>query len=322
VKAFHLELSFKNYVVKRLAPREGFNPERCKVSVPLAGVKSFVRLLELQEGRGLVVRAFPRSHEAQARKIYLADDLLEKHDVPAPRLVDYSDDRAHGKTIFLAEQYISGKIIAELELTEALVQRLADLLSTLHGIRLSKWGDIARPKTKGYGAAQLRKVAHRLHNLRRRSLAPLDSKIMRAIRKWFAAWASELDLLEVFDLIHDKLNPGNLVVSDDGNVYLLDFATLQYGFKAKDLAQLYAEVLRDDQQARERFDSHYLMQLREPERDMLRRLYPFYHAYYHLSECAINAKRNYESKMRNMDLQSSFHKKFLHHWRELQEIIL
>jgi thiamine kinase-like enzyme len=322
VKPFDLELSFKNYVVKRLAPREEFNLDHCKLSVPLAGVKTFVRLLELQDGRGFIIRAFPRSKRALAHKLYLADDLLEKHNLAAPRLIDYATDFAHGKIIFLAEQYIAGRIIGEIALTDVLVRRLAELLCSLHSIKLSRWGDIARPKPKGYGAAQLRKIAHRFHGVRRNSLAPPDRKIVRRIRAWFSAWADELNALELFDLIHDKLNPGNLIVSADGKIFLVDFATVQYGFKAKDLAQLYAEVLRDDPQTQQSFESYYLPHQREPDREMFHRLYPFFHAYYHLGECATNAKRDYKSKMRKVELQSSFHKKFLHHWHELQEIVL
>jgi thiamine kinase-like enzyme len=322
MKTFDLDIRFKNYVVKRLAKLEKFDLQDCKLSVPLSGVKSFVRLLELPNGQGLIIRAFPRANRKQAYKLYLADDLLEKHDVPAPRLVDYSYKFANGKFTFIAEQYIEGKIIGESEINEALIQNLAKLLRTLHGIKSNKWGDIANTKPRRYSNAQLKKVKNRLSGIRRHSLSPIDSKILKKVKNWFAEWKTEIESIEIFDLIHDKLNPGNFMVTNDNKVFLLDFATLQYGYKAKDLAQLYAEVLVDSQEYRKIFEAYYFEGMSATEKQTFQRLYPFYHAYYHLSECAINLKRDREYKTRKMDLRASFHKKFIKNWNELQNIVL
>lgn len=319
---FLVDQYIKDYLLKVLLPREKADFAQCRVCIPLFGVKSLVRLVEFPDGRGIVLRVFPRRQRSLAHKLYLADDLLEKYNISAPRIIDYEPSFSRARLAIIAEEYIVGDHVNQLSLTDDRIQQIAHLLGALHRIKSSTSGDIQKPKRSRYANALMRKVAHRLRNIRRHSLAVLDRRYLRSVRKWFLRWKSAFVYFSLYDLIHDKLNRGNVIFSADRkSVFLLDFATLQYGYKAKDLAQLYAEVLRDDPLLIEKFEHWYFTFLKEHELVELREIYPFFHAYYHLSQCAINLKRDFSTESHSLSFKSSFYNEFLAHWQELLEII-
>lgn len=319
---FLLDQYIKDYLVNVLLPREEVDFAQCKVYIPLFGLKSLIRLVEFPDGRGIALRLFPRRQRSLAHKLYLADDLLEKHNIAAPRIIDYEPSFSRAHLAVIAEEYIVGDHINQISLTDDMIQRIAQLVAALHRIKSPAWGDIEKPGRGRFAQALMRKVAHRLRGIRKHSLATLDRRYLKSVRKWFLRWQSAFAYFPLYDLIHDKLHQGNLIFSADRqNVFLLDFATLQFGYKAKDLAQLYAEILSDDRSLIQKFEHYYFASLKEHELAELRELYPFFHAYYHLSQCAINLKRHYKRKYKDLSFKSSFYNEFLFHWQELQDII-
>ncbi len=175
---FLIDQYIKDYLLNVLLPREEVDFAQCKVCIPLFGVKSFIRLVEFPGGRGIVLRLFPRRQRSLAHKLYLADDLLEKHNIAAPRIIDYEPSFSRAHFAVIAEEYIVGDHVNQISLTDDMIQRIAQLVAALHRIKSPAWGDIKKPGRGRFAQALMRKVAHRLRGIRRHSLATLDRRYL------------------------------------------------------------------------------------------------------------------------------------------------
>ena len=312
------------YIDTRLLPQLGLSSPECSVEVPLGGKKSCLRLVKGKNGKGYVVRAFPKNKRKEAYQLYSADDLLERNKVPAPRLVDFAEEFSSRNVTFVTEEYLEGKNWKELELNEVLVRKLGTLLARLHRVESDHWGPITRDKSPGgsFGNSRLKRVKNRLRRVKKFAPHTISKEEFRGVREWFRAFRIRLDGLERFELIHDKINHGNILYQEEkGDLYLLDFATLQYGCRAKDVIQAECGLLQDNDELIKEFREEYFSAFPEPVKEQFGKLANFYRGYYHLSRSASNIRHDYISRTKRHQFKTNFYDQFLHHWRTLWKII-
>lgn len=324
---YKFEAIVKKYIKDIISTKYNLDPNLCKIVKPIAGVKSIVRLIEIPDSEGIVVKAYFGSKRKEGQVYKEAIKLLEEIDVNAPRLINYAEKYSSYGMDLLTEEFIPGSNFLKNEITEDLIEPLAEEMAKMHKKKSSRWGIIADTKSAGsFYSNWYKRMKNRLNGVKEAywqnvSSTP-DTEYLSVIKRFFKRWKSVFEYETSFDLIHDKINPGNIMVGEDGKIYILDLQTLQFGNKAKDLIPLYHEILKSNKNYIEKFNKRYYEIMGERERESYNRMRDFFHAYYHLAECAINAKRSikrYENS--SMGDKEIANQKALDHWDKLMKII-
>jgi len=322
---FHIDEAFREYISRRLLVRMEIPIRDCRIEVPMGGHKTCLRIVKGSDGRGYVVRAYGRSGLAMARQLFAADDLFEKHNIPAPRIVDYAEKFSRKGVTFIAEEYLQGRSWHEMTPTPELARALGNLLARLHAVTSDHWGPITRGKSPmgAFSASQLSRMRNRIHRVKKFAPDTVSSDEFRAVREWFRSFRMPLDSINCFQLVHDKINPGNVYAGapDLSRLYLLDFATLIWGCGAKDVIQAEQDLLGGDANLRGIFREAYFGILGGEARREFERVRLFYRAYYHLSRSAVNVRRDQVHKERNLDFSTDFYNTFTRHWQTLWSIV-
>jgi aminoglycoside phosphotransferase (APT) family kinase protein len=150
----------------------------------------------------------------------------------------------------------------------------------------------------------------------------IPSSEFTEVKDWFCSHITPMNRMEGFQLIHNKINRGNVIWCPDRDaMFLLDFATLQYGYRGKDIVQAEWAILKNKPELVSEFQDEYFSHFPGEAREQYGRLSPFYHAYYHLSKCAVSLRRNFEKKARQNAENKVLYKKFLSHWNTLLSLV-
>ena len=309
------DLFVKRYVERRLARSGLEGGGEVKVTLPLTGVRSVVRVIEIDGRPRAVVRVHAASGVDAVDTRVLADMLVERHGLDAPRLLDVYEGRKND-LIAVVEEYVSGDHVAPDALRPGQIDALADTFARLHAVASPRCGALAAPSRSGYDDFAFGRASNRFRSVRRWAPSRITPADKRRVLRWFHACSRRLADVDAFSLIHDKPNRGNVIWNEsDGRFVLVDLATLRYDCPAKDLTQIEHELLGGDAGRIERFRAAYFGDKPSPSGP----LEAFHHAYYHLSQCAINCRRG--SKHPSPDEDNAFATKSIEHWRHLTTIV-
>lgn len=312
---------FLKRVALRLAERLGASRCNLRLVVPLDGAMSIVRVVEA----GGVARAAVRVYESGWRRgreleqRLHADVAVWRHGLDAPRILDVVEARRLG-IVAVAEEFVSGEHPFPEKMTPDKTRALARTLARLHRVRRQGFGRLGAERTGDFSSAALGQVANRFRSVARWAPPAVRPEAQRRVRGWFERQAPRTAQPDGYSLIHDKPNRGNLLYDAAADRFrFIDLATLRYGASAKDLVQAIHEVIGFEQPLTDAFLEAYYGELAVPgarERDDARR--PFWHAYYHLSQCAINCRRLRKSGRGDGENQAL---KAVNHWNRLLRVL-
>jgi aminoglycoside phosphotransferase (APT) family kinase protein len=172
----------------------------------------------------------------------------------------WSDDSRYRRLLrgayLIIEEYLDGTPLLAVQDGDPAFDRLATVLARLHSAERDRWGEPTAGKSRGFGYYRLKDVRYTLGRLTRTRALPA-AEIAR-IGRTFASWRDRLDHLTSFQLIHDDLHRGNLLLTQDGGLGLVDLRLLRYERRERDLARVTMEFLDLDPEAMVRFEQHYL----------------------------------------------------------------
>lgn len=331
---FKLEETLRTYLLKNLLPRLGVDKTNCRITNVLSGVKTIVRIVEpIEESAGFdgaVLRLYPIREKSRAEKNARISSFLISSSVSVPQLIDFCTEYKKDGVIILAEKCIKGKSGVELGFTPPLAAKLAQTLRGLHLIREAAAELKFDFEVPGYAAQMQKRVHQRLKGLKKFIPAEKDEKkYLPQITKWLNGWRERLLQLNQLGLIHDKLHLGNIIFSEkEQRFYLIDVETVQPGSCLKDLMQIYHEALSEKLELLSAFNQAYFEGEPKPiSSETLKALTPFFDAYYHLAESAINWRRHFYHLKREKEKgentqESSFSRNARVHFEELLKIII
>jgi len=320
----HIDDAFKDYVLNRLTPLLGLRPGDCLLEMPLIGRKSCIRFLKTSSGKAYAIRAFSFSQKRLIQQLKASDEVLKANEVPAPRIIDLAEKHSEKGISFLTEEFIQGRNFENLEPDPGIARKLGTLLSSLHKQTRDQWGSLVKPPKKGalFAASQFKWVKHRLHRIKKFAPDDLDRSEISRVRRWFQACSKKLNSIASFHLIHGKINRGNVILSPDSyGIFLVDFATLHYGYRGKDLSQAEFSLLKGKKELTDAFLGEYFSSLPGQARTEYDNLSEFYRAYYLLSRCAAHLRRAAHLRDKNNATLKILHKSFLTHWKLLLDIV-
>lgn len=292
-----VEEAFRSYVLRYLLPMMGLDDKDIRITIPISGVKTVVRLVESRKEAdtdfsGVVVRIYSRSEADRVDRALRISRFLRKHSVNVPRLIDVCKVFKRDGVIFVAEELIPGKSPLELEMTPDRAKALGYSVKKLHlaPINDTEFGGLF---VNNFAREMNRRVANRIRGLKKFAQIKQKRTIIKKIKKWFSEQIRNFHKNAPLLVIHDKLHPGNIIYSEkEDKFYLIDLETVQPGCPTKDLMQIYHETLKQNQQLIEAFESAYFEEPSPLSRELAAQLTPFCDAYYHLAESAINWKRH------------------------------
>lgn len=311
-KAAAYERAMRRYAERRLAM-----PGPFELVKPDTGVNTFVRLLknDRQEFQ-YVLRAFSPISNGRVRRRMRIDEMMREHGLACPKIVGAALGIPFLRPAILAEEYLNGRHLQKGEWTEDRVRTLADTLAAYHKVHSARHGDVMRPSMRSFANVWRQRIRNRMQEARLGGGSGFDASIVESAGQWLFTWSVKLDGITRFDLIHDKLNMGNVIVLEPPpRVALLDFETLQYGSRVKDLVQTKYDVLFNNSEAWKALLTQYEKHFSREQMDEVKELTPFFEIYYHLSAVAAVIKR----RTRHKD-SSKFGPRFLRHLEALRNL--
>lgn len=194
--------------------------------------RSELRRVELEGHAPIVLRLAQRKHHLRRLAGYPGlHKLLAGHAIPVPRLlfVDAAPAtrRRYGFGV-LAEEHLNGQVVAELpaEARPDALLSLAEILARLHRVRHGVPGKPwvgQRWRVERWVPRRCEKLLAQLGQL---GLGP-EAGRGRALTAWFTERLLARHP-EPFPLVHGDLNPGNILVTENGRLHLLDLAWMAY----------------------------------------------------------------------------------------------
>jgi hypothetical protein len=318
--ALETDFLLKRYIERRARPLGHLPEGKIKIVIPTAGVRSVVRMIEVDDVPRAVVRVVSRREGAIVDHRLLCDALVENRRLDAPRLLDVYESRRSGMTL-VVEEYVQGVHPDPETLTDGQIEALAQTFVRLHAVRSHEHGRVGDTSRGRYSREAFRRVSNRFRSVKRWAHPSIGRPAKGLVWQWFRDWTRRLDGVGEFSLIHDKPNVGNVLWdSERGRFVLIDLATLSFGCAAKDLVQVEHEILGDSPARVEMFRSFYFADWDAGARARYDEILPYHHAHYHLCECAINCRR--ESKHANSAERLALDTRLvLDNWQSLMEIV-
>ena len=179
-----------------------------------------------------------------------------------------------------------------------------------------------RKKGALFAASQFRWVKHRIHRIKKFAPHDLNRSQLSEVQRWFQSRSKKLNSIASFHLIHGKINRGNVILSPDSSwMFLVDFATLHYGYRGKDLSQAEFSLLKGKKDLTGAFLDEYFSSLPEQARSEYHNVSEFYRAYYHLCRCAAHLRRGGHLRDKKNKNRKNLYEAYLVHWKLLLEIV-
>jgi len=320
MNASALESSLREYVREQLLEPRGLGVAEFRLIEPETGVKTFVRLVEIPGQAGYALRVYPRWERWRAVRRLHVEKLLRQNDLPAPRLANWRLGTIWRGPSIVVEELLRGRHVAPGEWTPPRAEQFAETLLRFHAVSSPRHGPVEKPASGAFFDSLWSKVRHRFRGVRRRAGQRVTRRALIETARWFRSWRERFAGMDRFDLIHDKLNSGNVMWMDaEARFALLDFETLQYGCRVKDWAQAEHDVLSEDEAAVQAFRAATVAGLPAPAREFCERVTPFFHAYYHLSEAATALKRSRRST--RLAVVDGNLIRLDRHWAEMERIV-
>ncbi|MFC1722980.1 aminoglycoside phosphotransferase family protein [Nanoarchaeota archaeon] len=244
------------------------------------------------------------------QKVVSLTKLMQKHDIPVPKIVDYELDNyvlteaAEGETLTEAKKHLSKQEI------NVLFRDFGRVLGRIHEITFDKFGDTIDGKnvtiSKEYGAGPFDTwkefhdaiVAHRLSYFEHTPFSHLVPKI-----KAYFDNSKLLDFKATPRLLHIDLNQKNIFVKDNKISCIIDFDGAFIGHNEEELMRT-ASANFDNKELEDHFFLGYQEHIRLDEGYQERR--PFYYLsrlLVHI-DCIIKFdtyKKDYDVEVENME---------------------
>ncbi len=250
--ARHLESSVGARVKEAVGIATG---ETIRLVPAVIGTGGRTFMVEVEGTARFVLRAW-RSRR-RLRRMVRASRRLSRLGVPVARML-WSDGSIRNRlacgSYLSAEEYLPGIILGHIGPEETrwpALAALAPVLARLHSDHRPGWGRGWRNKWAGYGQFRTRAVARAIRWLVRQKV--LGDREADALRRALRRWRRELNAVSDFQLIHNDVNFGNVLVSGDGSIHLLDLERIRYDRRERELAAVLGVVLDLDVDLGRRF---------------------------------------------------------------------
>jgi aminoglycoside phosphotransferase (APT) family kinase protein len=224
---------------------------------------------------------------------------------------------------FLAEEFLDGKTLIRVPLggTEPVVDNIADLLLRLHTIRSLKGGKPWEGQTWKPERWAGKMAKEHLTRLQRLDLG-LDNPRANALTMWFAE-KFRLCCQASYPLVHGDFHGRNILLLKDGELGLIDLATVSYGFPQIDLVEAEISLFRENATAAAGFFTRYFTSAQGNgaiSNEHYEATRPVFEALRHIIKAGRKSRRITKCKVEGSGWQN-LRKEALSHWEKAEEAL-
>lgn len=256
---------------------------------PMTGARTLV--FDVRAGsRHYLLRVFRISRTAEARVHYDASKRLEANGVNVPRIVDFCRSPRRYRAVMLLEEFIEGKSLGALRMTEAHLRAQARQLARLHSITRNSWGPLDQECRAPLFPFLVKSALRNLEQLRQAG-AGVDDRVEQETLRWCASWSQRLHAIERFSLTHGDIHRANGIFTADGDYCLIDFTKFEFAPAARDVVRYRHKLCRNDAAKFGIFIEEYDRHLSPDIVATVHEFIPFYEALYSLAAAAAYSKR-------------------------------
>jgi len=311
----------RRYLHEELYPKLEMPEVPFRMILPMWGSKTLVFQLELENGERYFARLYRPWQRPEAEKNKMMDELLLEHGVRVPRVVDYADMPKRYYSIITIEEFLDGRAVKEEDYCDELTRKIAANLAAMHSARAEQWGEPPKPnKNGGLFPHVLKRVTNRLNRIQKHGVMDVKGE-KGELRQAFASFREKFENLKEFNLTHDKIHVRNMMLLANGELVFVDFPTAYYSFFAKDLVTVQHCYCSDKREKIENLDREYFALMNHQDRENFEILYPYYHAWFHISQCAMNCHGAKHCREAGQDYAETFIAEGKRHWELAHECI-
>ncbi len=226
--------------------------------------------------------------KSRFKKALRGSRLLAQHGINVPHL--YFSDSA--QTCFrefgcylVCEEKIAGKSLAEFEDIKEFVPSVARCYAQLHRAREPHWKSLFSVSLLRYRSSVMSDMEERLDYLDRWNPQRFSSKTMGSCRTWFYKRKASLNSLQGFSLCHGDVNRKNIIISESGDIFLIDPEAVKFAPFLLEFYRLELNLCEDRLDVIELFDTIYCKHADKKALEELKQCGEFFKAYV-LLECA------------------------------------
>lgn len=275
-----------------IAPQLGLS---CEAAVTPAnhGITSEVSFVSVNEGE-FVVRWYPVEDPSRLKSDLEAYEFLRSLGFHVPESV------GKGSTplgTWLLEKRVAGRSFRELLEDSGHLQMAAETLARLHEHERRRYG-----RSNSWGGRRLSvRWRQRFHERWSKitGLFPELEAVVQDVERWFHTWADAFAPRN-YQLLHGDYHPGNLVLSEEGEVVLLDFRSPRYGFGLVEMIEAAHHFTGEEPRDWSPFVLTYLAARDQATRDLYDHFATSLHAVFHLrhadrfADLAVGRKGTFE----------------------------
>jgi Ser/Thr protein kinase RdoA (MazF antagonist) len=274
-----IKLRMECFVRNTLRGKLGWPERRFSLEATELGVHNHVFFLDIEGAPPLVVKGVTKKQ--RFKSLVTAADHLLRQSIPVPRVLYACEDpsmlswpRLH----ILCEERITGATIFEKGSPADLIPAIAALYVRLHSTRRNAWGALAERNSGGLYEYLLAKSRSRLKEWGQLDRAVSTRMAERCIAR-LEQGKTAVSGISSFSLSHGDPNPGNIMVREDGSLYLLDVGHIRYLPRQIDYYQLVAHFCRDNAELQRLFGEKYFAGMAAGEQEEFATTQQFFKLY-------------------------------------------
>ncbi len=269
----------EKYAAKKILPRLDSEGRRFELTPTELGNRNHIFFLEIPGRGSFILKGF--RDKDRIKNTLLANRFLSRINIPVPKTF-FSDTSK--KTFsrfgcyFSCEEKIEGKTLADTDDFSDSIGRIASFYANMHRITSSRWGRFTSGKKYGYTRKLMKKVDKRLKALQE-TASLLAAPDAQRYRQWFDTNKEKTKEIKVFSLCHGDVNARNILLSDNGDMYILDNEAIKYQPYPLEYYRLAFFLFGDNPSARKAFEKAYFEELPPEKRRCFDACDDFYRAY-------------------------------------------
>lgn len=215
--------------VESISPKVSF-PANAEISPIQEGYSTEVYQVSHQE-RQKVLRIYPARSKSRFAGYLEANRVFSDFGMRVPKVESVGADR---EISWVFEERIEGTSYRRLGGEVEALAKAAKTLVILHSHTRNRYGEV-----RGWGGFRLtlrwrQRFPERWRKVIR--LFPELAETTEAVQEWYRDWSDSYSP-KVYQLLHNDYHPGNLILTSEGEVALLDLRSPRYGLGLMELVE-------------------------------------------------------------------------------------
>jgi aminoglycoside phosphotransferase (APT) family kinase protein len=300
-----LQKKLEQYLRESLLRKLGFQQKQFTLEATALGIHNHVFFLTVAGERPLVIKGVTNKDRFQTALHSYRH--LAGHGIRVPRVLYTRQDRGLWNRLgmhIICEERIMGKTVFELPQPEKLIPDIARFFSRLHGIMRPAWGTIDGGRHTGLYEYLLERAVKKLKTWQQQDPG-LSPAFTKQCSLWMKTGKRSVQGIATFSLSHGDPNPGNIMLSNDGTLYLLDIGHIRYLPRALDFYALEVHYCQDHPDRIQLFEENYFSDVPLGEKDTFFASHLFFKLY-----VLIDFAQNLVRRLRTVAEHHPWHQEF------------